>query len=407
MRHGSLTPVTSIARLQQVTNSRWHHPALFSPLPLQDLDPLNAKQAAEIYQLATECQALGSDLAKWFQTTCGLQASHHTVAQATTHEMVLSRCLIHSTADAVSTTTQQTEEQESTLHGLCDEANKVWKDTNDIIFSHLLKYNSKLANFLNSADDALRNKRDEIWRCIYSLMKAANCSLQAGSSLVLQTLNWLLSIPWNLSYCAGIPMMFTYSPELYELNSWGAAGDGDLLLDNHAQAANLLSRKLACMHEGVGSNKPSPSRVTSPSSSAAHYLPASSRPGTPSLRTNIVRSNSNSASSHSSQTAELKLPARSGDEGSKDSKSICQDDRETNEEGGDDCEDKSPKNGEGQDGEDTDTKSYEESSSDNGESSSQSGYGCPHRCAEDRQPSMHVIVCAQLTVLHVQRSGSK
>ena len=229
---GSLTPVTSVARSQQVTTRRWHHPVPFSPLPLQGLDPLSTEQAAKIYQLATECQALGSDLAKQFQTICRLKASHHTIAQATTHETVLFGCLIHSAAYAVATTTQQAEEWESTLGGLCN-----------------------------------------------------------------------------------------------------------------ARATNLLSHKLACMHGRAGSNKPSPSRVASPTSSAAHHSPASSCPRTPSLGTNIVRSHSNSASSHSSQTTELKLPARSQDEGSEDSKSICQDDSKTNEVGGDDYEDKAPENG--------------------------------------------------------------
>ena len=258
MCHGSLTPVTSVARLQQVSSSGWHHPAPFSPLPLQGLVPLSAEQSTEIYQLATECQALGSDLAKCFQTICGLEASHCATAQVTAHETVLSRCLIHSAAYAVAATTQQAEEWESTLHRLHNEANKVWKEANDVIFSHLPKYNSELADFLNSAEDALRNKCDEIWRCVYSLTEAANCSPQAGLSLLLQTLNWLPSIPWDLYYHAKIPMIFAYSPELYELHSWGATGDGDLLLDNHTWAANLLSHKLACMHGEVGSNEPSP-----------------------------------------------------------------------------------------------------------------------------------------------------
>ena len=210
--------------------------------------------------------------------------------------MVLSGCLIHNTAYAVAATTQQAKEWESTLRGLHNEANKVWKDVNDIIFSHLLKYDSQLANFLNSAQDALRNKCNEIWRHVYSLKEAANCSPQAGLTLALQTLSWLLSIPWNLSYHVGIPMMFAYGPELYELHSWGAAGDGDLPLDNHAQATNLLSQKLAHMHGGVGPNEPSPSRVSLPMGSVAHHSPASSDPRTPSLGTNIARSCSNSAS---------------------------------------------------------------------------------------------------------------
>ena len=48
------------------------------PLTLQGLDPLSAKQAAKIYQLATECQSLGSDLVKQFQTLqVGSHAPHH------------------------------------------------------------------------------------------------------------------------------------------------------------------------------------------------------------------------------------------------------------------------------------------------------------------------------------------
>ena len=103
-------------------------------------------------------------------------------------------------------------------------------------------------------------------------------------------------------------------------------------------------------------------------------MPAGSCPGTPSLRTNNVRSCSNSASSPGSQTAELKPPARSGDEGGKDGKSISQDDSETNEEGGDDYEDEAPGDEECQDGRDTDTESSKESSSDTDESSSQSSH---------------------------------
>ena len=64
-------------------------------------------------------------------------------------------------------------------------------------------------------------------------------------------------------------MMFAYGPELYELQTWGAAGDRGFHLDNHIWAANLLFHKLAHIHGRVGSARASPSRVTSPASSAA------------------------------------------------------------------------------------------------------------------------------------------
>ena len=181
----SLTPATSVSVSQHITSSRWHQAAPLSPLTLQGLDPLNAEQAAETFQLATECQTLGSELTKWFQTLCGLEASHCVAAQATTHEIVLSRCQARSTAYGVATATQQAEQWELTLHRLHEEANKAWKDANDVIFSHLLKYDSELANFLNSAEDTLKNKRDEIWGCIQRLVEATNCSPQTGLSLAL------------------------------------------------------------------------------------------------------------------------------------------------------------------------------------------------------------------------------
>ena len=124
MHRGSLTPATSIAGMQQVTSSGWHPPAPFSPLTLQGLDPLSAEQATKIYQLATECQALGSDLAKWFISFCGLETLHRTMVQATAHETVLTGCLICSTAYTVAATIQQAEEWESTLHRLHDKTNK-------------------------------------------------------------------------------------------------------------------------------------------------------------------------------------------------------------------------------------------------------------------------------------------
>ena len=111
------------------------------------------------------------------------------------------------------------------------------------------------------------------------------------------------------------------------------------------------------MYGRAGPNKPSPSRITSPIGSESLHSPASSHPRTPSHRTNIVRSRSNSASSPGSQTVELKPPAESGDEGSEYSKSTSQDDSKTDEKGGADSEEEAPEDGECQDGGGSDTDS--------------------------------------------------
>ena len=311
--HSSLNPATSVSGSLHITSSRWHQAVPLSPLTLQGLDPLNAEQTAGIYQLATECQTLGSEFTKWFQTLCRLEASHHMAAKATTHKIVLSRYQACSTAYGVATATQQAKQWKLTLHRLCKEANKAWKGTSDVTFSHLLKYDSELANFPNSAEDALKNKCDEIWGHVQSLVEAMNCSPQTSLSLALQILHWLPSIPWDLSYCRGIPTMFAYGPKLYELQTWGATGDGGFHLDNNAQATNLLFHKLAHIHGGAGS----PARFCSK---------------TPSHRTSLVRSHSYSASSAGSHAAASQSPAGSGGKDHEDTKSTSQDGSGTNDE---------------------------------------------------------------------------
>ena len=71
------------------------------------MDTLSTEQATEVYWLATECQAMGSDLAKQFQTLCGLEATHHTMSQVTVHETVLPGHVACSATYGVPTTMQQ------------------------------------------------------------------------------------------------------------------------------------------------------------------------------------------------------------------------------------------------------------------------------------------------------------
>ena len=97
---------------------------------------------------------------------------HHAMA----HETVLLGCEAHSATYGVATTFQNAEEWESTLFGLHAEANKAWKETNDVIFSHLLRYDSQLVAFILSAKATLWDKCEEIWRCVHSLVETANLS---------------------------------------------------------------------------------------------------------------------------------------------------------------------------------------------------------------------------------------
>ena len=156
--HTSLTPAPSISGSQHITSSRWHPQVPLSPLHLQGLDPLTMDQATELYQLAAECQALGSDLTKRFHTLCSLKATHCATAQFTAHETVLFGHQARSAAYRLATATQSVPERELTLCRLGEAANKAWEDANDVLFSHLLQYNLELASFISSAEDALKNK---------------------------------------------------------------------------------------------------------------------------------------------------------------------------------------------------------------------------------------------------------
>ena len=225
--HGSITPMTSVAESQQVTSSGWQPTRLFSPLLPQAMDTLSAEQAAEIYQLAAECQALSSKLTKQFQNLSRLEAMHRMAAQAAAHETINVGCMTHSTAFGVATVTQTDQERESSLCRLFAEANQAWKDANEVVFSHLLKYDSQLAALITAAEGTLQTKHDEIWRCVHSLADTANIPHRICLPLALQTLYQLLAIPWDLSYCAGIPLMLTYSPKSYDFQTWSTTGDGE------------------------------------------------------------------------------------------------------------------------------------------------------------------------------------
>ena len=71
--------MTSVARSQRVTGSMWQPSGMFSPALMPAMDTLSARQMAEIYQLATECQAQGAELTKQFQNLSRLEAMHRTM----------------------------------------------------------------------------------------------------------------------------------------------------------------------------------------------------------------------------------------------------------------------------------------------------------------------------------------
>ena len=63
---------------------------------------------------------------------------------------------------------------------------------------------------------------------------ATSCTPMACLSVMLQILQCLPSILWNLSFQAGILSMFAYGPNMYKFQPWGSGGDSISNLDTDA-----------------------------------------------------------------------------------------------------------------------------------------------------------------------------
>ena len=170
-------------------------------------DTLSTEQVVGIYQIATKCQALGVELAKQFQNLSGLEAVHCAMVQATAHETINAGHMAHNAAFSTDTANQMDKDCKKSLCQLHAGADQAWKDTNDVIFSHQLRYDSKLVAFISTAEGTLQAKWDENWRCVHNLADAASLPHEACLTLALQILDKLPTIPLDLSYHTAISMM--------------------------------------------------------------------------------------------------------------------------------------------------------------------------------------------------------
>ena len=161
-------------------------------------------------------------------------------------------------AFSTDTANQMDRDHNKSLCQLHTEADQAWKDTNDVISSHQLRYDSQLAAFISTAEGTLQAKLDEIWGCIHSLADVASLLHKACLTLAWQILDKLPTIPLDLFYCTAIPKMLTYCIESYTFQTWSATGDGDYFLDDNALATSLLTQKLVCMAGGANLDDRSP-----------------------------------------------------------------------------------------------------------------------------------------------------
>ena len=130
--------------------------------------------------------------------------------------------------------------------------------------------------------------------------------------------------------------MLAYGLESYTFQGWSSTADRDNLLDNNAQATNLLSQKLMCMASKADLDEPGPSRVTSLAASAGSIVhcspvcsPCHSHSRTPTKGEERSRSQSNSMSSIFSQGSQPQLVAASNPAEDGGDSSVSQDDSES------------------------------------------------------------------------------
>ena len=201
---------------------------------------------------------------------------HHTVAQATAHETSNRRHAERSMAYNILLSANTLDKKcERTLQKLHKEAEQAWKDTNNMVFEHQLRYNSQLAGFITSTKGTLQAKWDEVWECMHSLTDTAGMPQDTCLCLTLQVLELLPIIPMDISFCAPFPMMVTYGPESYLSQAWLENEEETSSLGEKAKASHILSKKLEWMaRQEKGGNSPG----KSPSHTCSCNLSADSSP---------------------------------------------------------------------------------------------------------------------------------
>ena len=94
---------------------------------------------AEIYQLVTECKELCMEVAQKLQCLSTLEVTQWIAAQATAHETINARHMARKAAGIWNVLNPDVDGHERIQQWLTTEAEKAWKVTNDILFSHQLK----------------------------------------------------------------------------------------------------------------------------------------------------------------------------------------------------------------------------------------------------------------------------
>ena len=134
-------------------------------------------------------------------------------------------------------------EIDTTLQRLQVEANQSWQDTNNLLLSHLLKYDQLLTDYLADMGTTIQAKREEVWECTWTVVDAIAMSLQAHLSLALDMLERLPTTPTGLAFTSRIPLLMVHSPEALAYQGEGM-GSNDFQLLESSTVVVVLNQKL-------------------------------------------------------------------------------------------------------------------------------------------------------------------
>ena len=119
------------------------------------------------------------------------------------------------------------------------EANQSWRDTNNLLLTHLLKYDWLLVDYLADAGKTVQAKWEEVWECTQTIADALGMSPHAHLGLALDMLECLPTTPAGLSFSSGIPRLMTHSPEALAYQGEGLESSNYHLLKDSTTVAIL------------------------------------------------------------------------------------------------------------------------------------------------------------------------
>ena len=173
---------------------------------------------------------------------------HHAMAQATAHETINRGHMDRDVAYNVLMSANAPDKKcDKTLHKLHREADQDWKDTNNVVYKHQLKYDLQLAGFIMSAKGMLQAKQDKVWEHIQNLVNMGGMPKDTCLCLTLQVLELLPTILLDISFHTSFPMILAHGPESYSSQAWLKNEEETYSLGENTRASHILSKKLEWM----------------------------------------------------------------------------------------------------------------------------------------------------------------